>query len=87
MNAYATELRDRHHAWMAAIRKARPECDPTQASTEAIELALEGLRDRLGPRLGFPVGRCTGAHVCIGQRRQARPGARAGKVLRMDPAL
>ena len=47
MNAYATELRAKHHAWMKALRPTRPESAPSQIASEALELALEDLHQTL----------------------------------------
>jgi hypothetical protein len=47
LNALAEELRSRHHHWMDALRPTRRDSDPAQLSTEAMELALSDLRERL----------------------------------------
>jgi len=47
MNGYAAELRRQHHAWMDVLRPARPESDPSQIASEALELALQDLKDAL----------------------------------------
>jgi hypothetical protein len=44
VNAYATYLKARHHAWMEGLRPARPGSNPSQISGEALELALEDLQ-------------------------------------------
>jgi hypothetical protein len=47
VNAYAVDFKARHNAWMDVLRPARPESDPSQISSEALELALEDLRESL----------------------------------------
>jgi hypothetical protein len=47
MDAYATELRDSHLAWLAEILGQRPGCNPSQASAEALEMAIEAFQKRL----------------------------------------
>ena len=47
MEALATELRDRHQSWKETLSAARPGSDPSQISSEAMEMALKGLEDRL----------------------------------------
>lgn len=47
MDAYAIELRDSHLAWQAEILKQRPGCDPSQAASEALEMAIEAFQKRL----------------------------------------
>jgi hypothetical protein len=44
MNAYAAELKRQHTAWMDALWAARPQSDPTQLTSEAMELAIDDLR-------------------------------------------
>src|SRR5262249_28118599 len=45
MNEYAEELRHRHLAWTAVL--ARSQSDESQIASEALELALEELREAL----------------------------------------
>ena len=47
MDAYAIELKTSHEAWKEAIARKRPGSDPSQIAAEALELAIEELRDRL----------------------------------------
>ena len=47
MNACAVDLKRRHTAWMDALWAARPESDPSQLTSEALELALDELRASL----------------------------------------
>jgi hypothetical protein len=47
VNAYATDFKAKHNAWMEVLLSARPESDPSQISSEALELALEDLQDSL----------------------------------------
>lgn len=47
MESLAVELRDRHLSWIDTLSKARPGSDPSQIKSEALELALKGLEDRL----------------------------------------
>jgi hypothetical protein len=47
LDLYAIELRTAHIAWMEELRRAIPECAPSQISSEALELALEHLQGAL----------------------------------------
>lgn len=47
MELYAKELRDRHLDLMEMLTKARPESDPQQIKSEAMELAVQELVERL----------------------------------------
>ena len=46
LNRLASELKARHHAWMQELRETRPGSD-SQIASEAMELALSELEDRL----------------------------------------
>ena len=41
------ELRASHQSWMEALRAANPGSDPIQIESEAMELAIKELEDRL----------------------------------------
>jgi hypothetical protein len=47
LDAYAIELKAMHEACKGRLRRARPGSDPSQVASEALELAIEELRDRL----------------------------------------
>ncbi len=47
METYATELKTIHDAWKQKIGREEPACDPRQITSQALELAIEELRDRL----------------------------------------
>jgi hypothetical protein len=47
MDAYATDLKASHEAWMDDLRQAKPQSDPSQISSEAMELAVQELTDIL----------------------------------------
>ena len=47
LDSYASELRDRHLAWMERLNEVKPGRDPAQLSSEALELAILGLEDHL----------------------------------------
>jgi hypothetical protein len=49
VNRLATELRDRHLASKERLSQARPGSDPSQIASEALEIALQELEDRLPP--------------------------------------
>ena len=49
MEAFAKELKASHEAWKAELSQARPGSDPAQISSEAFEIALKELEDRLPP--------------------------------------
>jgi hypothetical protein len=44
---YASELKDSHEDWKDRLLQANPDSDPSQIATEAMELALKDLEDRL----------------------------------------
>jgi hypothetical protein len=45
----ARELRDSHQAWKTSLAEANPGGDPSQTASEALEIALKELEDRLPP--------------------------------------
>jgi hypothetical protein len=47
MDAYAIDLKASHEHWKKRLGRARPDSDPGQISSEALELAIEDLRHRL----------------------------------------
>jgi FtsZ-binding cell division protein ZapB len=49
METYAKQLKASHQSWMETLSAARPGSDPAQISSEAMELALRELEDRLPP--------------------------------------
>jgi hypothetical protein len=44
---YASELKDSHEDWKDRLLQAKPESDPSQIASEAMELALKDLQDHL----------------------------------------
>ena len=44
---YVSELKDIHENWMVTLNEKRPGSDPAQISSEAMELALQDLENRL----------------------------------------
>lgn len=49
LETYARELKDSHESWMGILQQEAPERTREQVSTEAFELALNELADRLPP--------------------------------------
>jgi hypothetical protein len=49
LEIYAHELKTSHEGWMELLSPLRPDSDPIQVSSEAFELALKELEDRLPP--------------------------------------
>jgi hypothetical protein len=47
MDAYALELKDSHEAWKESLSRARPGTDPSQIASEAMELAIQEMKDCL----------------------------------------
>ncbi len=47
MDALARELKASHEGWMETLSQSQPGSDPSQISSEAMELALKELEDRL----------------------------------------
>jgi hypothetical protein len=47
MEQYAQELKTSHEAWRELLSQARPGSNPAQIKSEALELALNELEDRL----------------------------------------
>jgi len=47
MERYATELKSSREAWKERLREMRPGSDPSQIASEAMELALKDMEDRL----------------------------------------
>jgi hypothetical protein len=47
MNSYASELKNSHDGWKKRLIQAKPGCDPRQIASQALEIALEELKERL----------------------------------------
>jgi hypothetical protein len=47
MELYARELKTSHEAWKQTLGQERPGSDQTQIASEALEIALKELEDRL----------------------------------------
>jgi hypothetical protein len=47
MDAYAIELKASHEVWKEAIARLRPGSNLAQITSEALELAIQDLKDRL----------------------------------------
>jgi hypothetical protein len=47
LELYARELKDSHETWKERLLQAKPESAPTQIASEAMELALKDMEDRL----------------------------------------
>jgi hypothetical protein len=47
MEIYARELKTSHQGWKEVLMGLRPGSDPTQIASEALEIALKELEDRL----------------------------------------
>lgn len=47
MERIAKELKTSHEAWKDQLSQARPGSDPSQIASEALEIALQELEDRL----------------------------------------
>ncbi len=47
LDAYATELKTSHEIWKAQLGRSMPGNDPRQIASEAMELAIQEIRDRL----------------------------------------
>jgi hypothetical protein len=47
LELYARELKDSHEAWKERLLQATPASDPSQIASEAMELALKDMEDRL----------------------------------------
>jgi len=53
MEEYAKELRTSHQAWIELLTQMRPGSDRSQLSSEALEIALKELKDRLPSASGL----------------------------------
>ncbi len=47
LEQYAKELKTSHEAWKEMLSQMRPGSDPSQISSEALEMALKEMGDRL----------------------------------------
>jgi len=47
MDAYAIDLKAFHEGWMEHLSELRPNSDPSQIASEALELAIDELRESL----------------------------------------
>jgi hypothetical protein len=44
---YAKELKTSHERWKEELAQSRPQSDPSQIASEALEMAIKDLEDRL----------------------------------------
>jgi chromosome segregation ATPase len=49
LETYTQELKASHETWKAKLAQAKPDSHPTQIASEALEMALKELQDRLLP--------------------------------------
>jgi hypothetical protein len=49
MERYSRELRTRHLEWKELLMERQPDSEPSQIASEALEIALKELEDRLPP--------------------------------------
>lgn len=47
LERYSNELKSDHEAWKERLAQSKPESDPAQIASEAMELALKDLEERL----------------------------------------
>ncbi|HVX10269.1 MAG TPA: hypothetical protein VHC22_03655 [Pirellulales bacterium] len=47
IETYAKELKASHEEWKETLSEARPDSDPIQISSEAMEMAVQEMEDRL----------------------------------------
>lgn len=47
VESYATELKAIHEAWKTRLSQSKLDSNPSQINSEALELAIEQIRDRL----------------------------------------
>jgi len=47
LELYAKKLKTSHEAWKEQLSQAKPGSDPSQIASEALEMALKDLEDRL----------------------------------------
>ncbi len=47
VETYAIDLKTSHEAWKTHLGQSKPDSDPSQINCEALELAIEEIRDRL----------------------------------------
>ena len=47
LDSYALDLKNRHEAWKEQLAQARPESDPSQIASEALEMALKEMEEQL----------------------------------------
>ena len=52
LDTCAKELKESHEAWKERLSQAKPGSDPIQIASEAMELAVQELEDRLPLRAG-----------------------------------
>lgn len=43
----AQQLKDRHEAWKETLSQAKPDSDPSQLNSQALELAIQEMEDHL----------------------------------------
>jgi hypothetical protein len=73
LNAYAAYLRARHHAWMEVLHTARPGSAPNQIASEALEMALAELEERLRHESSTDAAGSTPAEEAMAVPRRPTP--------------
>lgn len=72
---YAVELKNRREAWMDELARARPGSHPSQITSEALDLAVEEIRDRLASASATDETEAPSLDAAMGYLRRHTPPA------------
>lgn len=75
IETYAVELKNRHEAWKEELSQARPGSHPSQIASEALDLAIEEIRDRLASASATDEADAPSLDAAMGYLRRHTPPA------------
>ena len=75
IETYATELKNRHEAWKEELSQTRAGSHTSQIASEALELAIEEIRDRLASASATDGDDAPSLEAAMGYLRRHSPPA------------
>ncbi len=75
IETYAMELKNRHDAWKEELAQTRQGSHPSQIASEALELAIEEIRDRLASASATDEDDALSLEAAMGYLRRHTPPA------------
>jgi hypothetical protein len=75
IETYAMELKNRHQAWQEELSQMRPGSHSSQIASEALELAIEEIRERLASASATDEADAPSLEAAMGYLRRHTPPA------------